>query len=126
MLTEWSPKALFSCLSLLRLLLLQPSAYPPLPATPSDLVDVLKHLLLKLSDPEGFGSKPASIMALCSLSNALSHPTGQALLLAPDNASMVVDAGLTALKDDRAEVRQMGSALLANQALAMEVSHSTT
>lgn len=119
-LTEWQSKAQFPCLSLLRLLLLQPSVYAS-SAPDDDLKNVLKHLLIKLAEPEGFSSKPSSIMALCSLSNALSEPAGQALLLEADNASLVVDAGLTALKDDRPEVRQMGSALLANQALAMEV-----
>jgi hypothetical protein len=87
------------------------------------------------SEKNPFATVPAHVMALCSISNLLSHDTGKAYLLGDsslasseelgkntaNNANFVselVDVALHGMNNARAEVRQMSSTLAYNLTLA--------
>ncbi len=83
------------------------------------------------STHKGFATVPAHVMALCAISNLLSHDSGTTYLLGGNSSIAVngsanssdllndlVDVILTGFGHARAEVRQMASALAYNLALA--------
>jgi hypothetical protein len=85
--------------------------------------------LLASKDTVGFESIPAHVMALCAISNLLSHEAGLALLyntnagtsddnISTELANNIVDVVLSGLNHGRAEVRQMSSTLAYNLVLA--------
>jgi len=97
------------------------------------IVKRLTARLLSRGDMQAFSSVPSHVMALCAISNLLSHEQGLSALYttsstgsetAPeavvDDAVIndLVDVVLSGLTHDRAEVRQMSTALAFNLTLA--------
>jgi len=128
------PSAHMSCLFVLRLMLLHDRA------TEYDKLSIVKEVLRRLishtrgdgsvaadSKLEGFASVPAHVLALCSISNLLSHEAGADYLVygnkdveSRDNfahVSNLIDIALSGLSHSRAEIRQMSATLAYNYTL---------
>lgn len=127
------PSAHMSCLFVLRLMLLHDRA------TEYDKLTIVKEVLRRLlshtrsdgsavdSRIDGFASVPAHVLALCSISNLLSHEAGADYLIygnkdaeSKDNfahVSNLIDIALSGLSHSRAEVRQMSATLAYNYTL---------
>ena len=127
------PAAHMSCLFVLRLMLLHDKA------TEFDKLSIVKEVLRRLlshtrsdgtavdSKIEGFASVPAHVLALCSISNLLSHEAGADYLLYGDKSqpnsdnfahvSNLIDIALSGLSHSRAEIRQMSATLAYNYTL---------
>lgn len=138
------PNAHMSCLFLVRLMFLHDHVSD---FTKLNIVhEIMKRLLGKheiednkaSSGVSGFASVPAHIMAICAMSNLLSHDAGTSFLLGTSNGSSeeamlteanvdfvneLVDIVLGGLTHSRAEVRQMSSALAYNLTLACTKNH---
>jgi hypothetical protein len=131
------PSSHMSCLFLLRLMVLhdKTSAYEGL----GILQEVVRRLAGGVDASEAstsFSTIPANVMALCSLSNLLSHDRGISYILygnsngssssssgGGDNSNSdivgtVLDVALRGLGHDRVEVRQMSCAMVYNLVLA--------
>jgi len=122
------PKAHSAALFILRLMFLHDrvSDYSSI-----GIVKRLTSRLLSRGDLQRFSSVPSHVMALCAISNLLSHEKGLSALYMPagsessatatvDDAVIndLVDVVLTGLGHERAEVRQMSTALAYNLTLA--------
>ena len=93
--------------------------------------EIISRLLHRLGDQtvekqvNPFATVPAHVMALCAISNLLSHDTGKAYLLG-ENTSLessnfvgdLVDVALSGMANSRTEVRQMSATLAYNLTLA--------
>lgn len=102
------------------------------------IVKRLTARLLSRDDAQAFASVPSHVMALCAISNLLSHEQGLSALYTTGSAAAkvaaaeavsaaivddvvvndLIDVVLTGLTHDRAEVRQMSTALAFNLTLA--------
>jgi hypothetical protein len=127
------PSAHMSCLFILRLMLLHDKA------SEYDKLSIIKEVLRRLlshtrsdgsavdSKLDGFASVPAHVLALCSISNLLSHEAGADYLVYgnkdaqnPDNfahVSSLIDIALSGLAHSRSEIRQMSATLAYNYTL---------
>ncbi len=127
------PSAHMSCLFVLRLMLLHDKA------TEFDKLSIVKEVLRRLlshtrsdgtsvdSKIDGFASVPAHVLALCAISNLLSHEAGADYLLYGDKSqpnsdnfahvSNLIDIALSGLSHSRAEIRQMSATLAYNYTL---------
>jgi len=93
---------------------------------------ILQDLITRLSQDMSFSTLPANVMALCSLSNLLSHDRGISYILygisdnsgssnetcSHANVGTVLDVALRGLSHERVEVRQMSCAMAYNLVLA--------
>ena len=113
-----------ACLFTLRLMLLHDRA------SDLDKLGIIREIIRRLTLSAGgggvangaakgkisaFASIPAHVLALCAISNLLSHETG-ANASAP-HAGEIVDAALSGLSHSRAEIRQMSATLAYNYTL---------
>lgn len=143
-----NPKAQSASLFILRLMLLhdRTSDYTDI----SIIRDLVRRLLGRPSASNsdvstGFASIPAHVMALCAISNLLSHEKGLSALYkfpATETAEQeatrlvaefddnvlndLIDVVLSSLANDRAEVRQMSTALAFNLTLACTQNYTPT
>lgn len=125
------PAAHMSCLFILRLMLLHDRA------SEFDKLNIVREILRRLmthaqsggtATTEGFASIPAHVLAICSISNLLSHDLGAEYLLhgskdgketntSAVHVSDLIDIVLSGLSHSRAEVRQMSATLAYNYTL---------
>lgn len=130
------PAAHMSCLFILRLMLLHDRA------NEFDKLNIIREILRRLltharaqgslsdgiSPADGFATVPAHVLALCAISNLLSHESGADFLLHGDrngssneekdaHLSNLIDIALSGLSHKRPEVRQMSATLAYNYTL---------
>lgn len=126
------PAAHMSCLFVLRLMLLHDRA------SEFDKLSIIREILRRLlshaqqssngNDVQGFASVPAHVLAICAISNLLSHDLGAEYLLhggkdgklantSAEHVSDLIDIVLSGLSHSRAEVRQMSATLAYNYTL---------
>lgn len=133
------PAAHMACLFVVRLMLLHDRA------NEFDKLSIVKEILRRLmthaqneggiNSTDGFASIPAHVLAICAISNLLSHESGADFLLhgrtgsdkenangteneeAAVHLSHLIDIALSGLSHARAEVRQMSATLAYNYTL---------
>ena len=117
---EGHPTTHMSCLFLMRLLILEEALmFRSGNASVFAMIDCVIARLASAQGPGGFTSVPATVMALCTLANLLSHESGKALVL--DRATVagtVVDIAVAGLSHARVEVRQMSAIVAYNFTMA--------
>jgi hypothetical protein len=129
---ERCPSLHMSCLFLMRLIALTPHGIDAATVRP-----VMESLLRRLSEcgaaraptpDEGLSTVPAMVMGYCTLANFVSHKQGCLALFANQGSDgekrmgQCVDVAMWGLCHARPEVRQIGSALAYNLALASTLS----
>jgi hypothetical protein len=139
------PKAQAACLFILRLMFAhdKTSNYSELSIVKELIRRLTAHITADTSSSvessssvvlTGFASVPSHVMALCAISNLISHDQGIQALYQPTSENQdqvqpmnvqesnflneLIDAVLHGLNNDRAEVRQMSAALAYNLTLA--------